>query len=75
MSALKKETEETVPKFEEEKADYPKNYLKGKFMPWRSHLQKLGDDDDKEVMEGQDQKMKKSMGQKFSILSRKGFKF
>jgi hypothetical protein len=38
---VKNETQETIPKFEDEKLEYPRNYHKGKFMPWRNSIQVL----------------------------------
>jgi hypothetical protein len=71
LSALKRETEETTTKMEEDKFEYPRNYLKGKFLPWRNSLQQLGPLENTISVDQKEEKKTQGLGMKFNLLGTK----
>ncbi len=70
LSALRKETEETIPRFEEDKYDYPANHLKGKYLPWRNEMANLGVQQTSEQVETSKEK-KQALGMKLNLMVKK----
>jgi hypothetical protein len=58
--------DETIPKFEEDKNEFPINYLNGKFMPWQNQLAELSNPHVEEFSMDTVKEKKAHTGMKFS---------